>query len=180
MVPLLNLYHTKLQTKGRQNFLAPPKYSTRIAKLIHSHSLVDIWRELNPFTKDYTHFPALHCTCSRIDHIFLSATAIPCISKSLIRDSPLSDNALVLMYISKPQGPHGFFKWCINEALLSDPIQTMILSKELETIFDTNDTEGISPVTLWATNKAIIRGKLIQITSQHKWDKRDNPSPATP
>lgn len=36
----------------------PTKQSTKIANLLHNEGLIDIWREVNPHTKDYTHFSA--------------------------------------------------------------------------------------------------------------------------
>lgn len=34
----------------------PSKQSSKIAKLLHDKGLIDIWRETNPHSKDYTHF----------------------------------------------------------------------------------------------------------------------------
>lgn len=38
----------------------PTKISSKIAKLIHQQDLTDIWRELNPSTRDYSHFSIPH------------------------------------------------------------------------------------------------------------------------
>ena len=36
--------------------IRPTKASTQVARMLHQSSLTDIWRELNPKTKDFTHF----------------------------------------------------------------------------------------------------------------------------
>lgn len=47
---------------GRSPLLRPPKQSFRIVKILHSHSLVDVWRQFNPSSGDYTHLSTAHQT----------------------------------------------------------------------------------------------------------------------
>lgn len=84
----------------------------------------------------------------------------------------MSDHAMVLMTLTHPGGPKGPFRWHINEALLSDPVQCTVLETTLWEYFTINDTGEISPEMLWAAHKTVIRGKLIQITSQRKKERR--------
>lgn len=57
---------------GHYRMLRPPKQSLNIANTLHTHGLVDIWRELNPRTT-----PTTQHTLVRIDHIFATASTIP-------------------------------------------------------------------------------------------------------
>lgn len=86
--------------------------------------------------------------------ITFSHPPIPFILKSLIRDSSLSDHAVGRTFSLR-----------INEALICDPVQCTVLEKELQVFFRVNDNGEVSPETLWAAHKVVIRGKFIQISS---------------
>lgn len=47
-----------------------PKQSCKTTGLLHHYDFIDCWRENNPSTRDYTHYSNVHCTYSRIDHLF--------------------------------------------------------------------------------------------------------------
>lgn len=145
---------------GGKSLKHPLKQSLRIARILHSLGLIDIWRELNPQSKYYSHFSALHQTYSRIDHIFVPTAVIPLSSRSLIRDTALPDHDILLLLTHSPdlRGP---FSWRLNMSILSGPVQCTILEKELKEFFLTNNLRDIYPETLWATHKAMLRGKLI-------------------
>lgn len=42
----------------------------KINSIMEETGILDIWRDLNPFRQDYTHFSAPHSTYSRIDYFF--------------------------------------------------------------------------------------------------------------
>lgn len=64
----------------------------------------------------------------------------------------------MMLSIRLPLGVKGQFKWLLNESLLSNPVHC--------TMFAENET--VSPTTLWAAHKSVMRGKPIQISSQLK------------
>lgn len=82
---------------GKPKPKRPSKQSMKIAHMLHFAGLVDIWREVNPHMKDYTHFSAPHSSFTRIDHIFIHSTSIPLIRGSTIIDTPLSDHSIVTL-----------------------------------------------------------------------------------
>lgn len=69
----------------------PPNKSSKIVK-ISQLGLADIWMELNPTKRDFTHYSYPHNTYARIDHIFLSISRNPwqsnhqrcCLGRSLL------------------------------------------------------------------------------------------------
>lgn len=71
------------------------KASVQIARLIFQSNLADIWRELNPTTRDFTHFSNTHQSYSRIDHILLSFSNIPSALTSNFLDMAWSDHSMV-------------------------------------------------------------------------------------
>lgn len=106
---------------------------------------------------------------ARIDHIFMAASAIPYASKAFIRDSPLSDYSMVMLYLSKPSDSDGKFRWRLNESLHSNPVQCTILEKEIREYFRVNDNGEVPPETLWV---AVLRGKIIQISTKLKQERQ--------
>lgn len=79
--------------RGEAKPRRPSGQSVRIAKLLHDTGLIDIWRETNPHSKDYTYFSAHHNSFARIDHICTRPTTIPFIKGIKIVDTPLSDHS---------------------------------------------------------------------------------------
>lgn len=154
--------------KGMSRSKRPSKKSLKIAHLLHLAGLIDIWRELNPHMKDYTHFSAPHNTYARIDHIFTQSTSIPLTLTSKIKDTALSDHSIVTLLTQQSPGSEGPFKWLLYEALLSDPIQCTILEQTLKDYFIENDNDSVSPATLWAAHKTVMRDKLTQLSSKLK------------
>lgn len=146
----------------------PPKQSLCIAQLLHTLGLVDIWREMNPSSRNYTHYSAPHKTYGRIDHIFLPTLDIRTASQAIILDVAWSDHSLILLILSKAPSPSGPHPWRLNKSLLSDTIRCTMLEKEMKEFFLLNDVEDISPGALWGAHKAVIHGKLVQLTSQLK------------
>lgn len=155
---------------GKSKAKRPPRQSLKLVQLLHSLGLVDIWRELNPHGKDYTHFSATHNTYALIDHIFLQSSSIPIAIASKIRGTLLWDHSIMTLSIQWLLGLKGSFKWRLNEALLIDLLQCTILENALPEYFTNNDS--VTPETLWAAHKAVIRGTLIQITSGLKHERR--------
>lgn len=79
----------------------PPKRSLKLAKLIFQYGLVDVWREMNPTKRDYTHFLCPYQSYARIDHIFISTSKLPNVTKSYIRDTVWSDHSIVLLILNR-------------------------------------------------------------------------------
>lgn len=69
-------------------------------------------------------------------------------------------------------GVKGPFQWRLNETLLSNPTHCSILDKALSDYFSENDTGSVSPGCLWAAHKAVMRGRLLQLSSQLKKESR--------
>lgn len=77
----------------------PTRVSLKIAKLLHDRGLTDVWRESNPFKRDFTHYSYPHKTYARIDHILVPSYVVLAVIKSQIRDTVLSEHSIVIMFI---------------------------------------------------------------------------------
>lgn len=146
----------KAPTGSPINLSPSQKKSLLVARLNYQQGLIDIWREFNPQTRDFTHFSYL----TRIDHIFWLTAQIPLACKSFIRDSVGLDYSLEFLVLQRPRGPKGNNHWRLTESILSDPVRTIEVKRAINDYFLLNDIEGVTPETLWVAHKAIIRGKL--------------------
>ena len=64
---------------------------------------------------------------------------------------------------------HSFFRyWRSNVSLLNNAETVEDLRQQLKEYFETNDNGEVNPSILWEGAKAVIRGKIIQISSQQK------------
>ena len=102
--------------------IRPTKASTQVARMLHQSSLTDIWKELNPKTKDFTHFSNPHQSYSRIDHILLSNRHVPSAIKSTIVDVSWSDHSMVLLSLRKENSTQRVSHWTLNQSILKDPV----------------------------------------------------------
>lgn len=71
----------------KDHLTCPMKLSNRIAKILHSNGLVDIWRVLNPKRRDLTHYSSPHLSYAKIDHILIPTNLIPWTNKTSIVDT---------------------------------------------------------------------------------------------
>ncbi|XP_077341249.1 uncharacterized protein LOC143986718 [Lithobates pipiens] len=154
-----------------QQLIRPRKVSHRIAKLLHSQGLTDAWRELNPSTRDYTHYSAPHNTYARIDHLFVQSHALPAAERSLIIDTVLSDHAIVALYQRLTSQSTGFKTWRLNESLLTDPSRIPELELALQDYFKRNTPKDTSMETVWAAHKTVIRGEFIKLATHLKRER---------
>lgn len=155
----------KSRPPGRDR-VRPTRQSLNVARQIFHHGLVDVWREMNPHARDYTHFSSTQNTYARIDHFFLLSTHIPLVTKSVIKDSACSDHSLLHLTLNRPSGHRQGFCWRLNASILSNPTHVLEIDKGLQEYFLLTDIQNVSPITLWAAHKAFIRGKIIQIASR--------------
>lgn len=103
-----------------------------MARQLYHHGLVDIWREMNPKARDYTHYSNPHDTFSRIDYLFLMQKHIPLVHGSAIRDSALSDHSLLLLTLNKGSIQHSGFNWRLNASIFSNPTHVSEIKRDIQ------------------------------------------------
>lgn len=92
-------------------------------------------------------------------------------SSANIHVCPWSDHQIVTSHISHIGLSPTAATWCLNDSLLTDLSLVTQISDHLTEYFTLNDVDEISPVTLWAAHKAVMRGHLIEIASTRKRQK---------
>lgn len=130
------------------HLIRPSKKGLKIAKMIYSQGLIDIWREINPTMRDYTHYSVPHNLFARINQIFILAKHSPLVTTS---------SNIHWARIAMDTG---------DSMILSGPINKAEIEKAIKEYFVLNDTGDVSPTNLWAAHKATIRGKIIQMSVQ--------------
>lgn len=150
----------------------PTRASLKVAGLVHSQCLVDVWREVNPLKRDYTHFSSPHHSYARIDHILIATHQLPNVSSSKIIDTTLSDHSVVTVSLFKKSHHSKCTQWRLNESILSDPIRVTEINKALLEYFTLNGVSDTSAEMLWAAHKVTTKGKVIQIATQINKEKK--------
>ena len=134
---------------------------------LKEQGMKDVWREFHPTEKDYTHYSNTHKTHSRIDYVFMNSWDLHRVKECKIGVADVSDhNAVHLTVLLDSR--HKNTTWRMNVGIMNSKVITEQIKKEIKNCIEDNDTEEIKPTILWDTLKAVIRGKLIAITSQQK------------
>lgn len=139
----------------------------KMKALMGELGIIDVWRELHPTSRDYTHYSFPYSVYSRLDYFFVFSS-----DKFRIRDcniasmnlsghSPISMSLVLERKIRKTL-------WKLKSSILNDSKILERLKEDIRDYLDLNDSGEVSPAILWDTLKAVMRGKIISITSYMK------------
>ena len=145
--------------------------SRRMIALMTELGIVDIWRELYPNSRDYTYYSSPHAVYTRIDYFFTFSRDLHKIERCDIGPITLSDHSPVFIALSLNREQRSTL-WRLNSNILNNPDTKEFLSAEINTFFELNDNGEVTPVILWDTLKAVMRARIIAITSSLKKIRR--------
>lgn len=154
------------QSPSKSAFIS--KKTARLKELSTDLGLFDVWRIMNPTTKDYTFYSHPHQSLSRIDYFLVSREVIDRVEACSIGICTLSDHNLVSMTISPPYRNPSSLHWRLNSSLLSSSPFLTFLERQWELFMATNNTPDVNPSLLWETGKAFMRGSIISYTAAYK------------
>lgn len=147
------------------------KIYKKINYFMKNIGLIDAWREKNLTSRDYTHYSGAHNVYSRIDLFLMFKNDMHRVVKCDIGTSTLSDHEPV--YLSLNLGDKvKTTLWKLNASILNDVEIKNKLKVEIESYIEYNDNEEVSPVILWDALKAVLRGRIIAISSMVKKRKK--------
>lgn len=144
--------------------------SKTLCAMIEELGLVDIWRMKNPRVKDYTHFSRAHKSHSRIDLFCISKQDTHRVEDCHIEPQTISDHGPVVMNMCLDQEKQPKL-WRLNVSILNNPDVVKSIKEEIKKYLDTNDDGNVSPSVLWDAAKAVLRGKIISISSRLKKER---------
>lgn len=139
----------------------------KVDTLFEEVGLIDIWRDLFPNRRDYTHYSAPHSLYTRIDYFITFGKDKDKIHTCGIGTIDLSDHAPIYLSIDFDLRVKNN-TWKLNSSLLNDPSFKAQIKSEISLFLEFNDTGEVSPPMLWDTLKAVLRGKIIAISSFRK------------
>lgn len=96
------------------------KSSITLNGLCEEVGLLDIWRELNPISRNYTFFSNPHKSYSRLDFFLIPSNMVHLVSNCNIGSIVISDHAPVFMGITLSQPKPQVKSWKCNTSLLHD------------------------------------------------------------
>ena len=129
--------------------------------------LIDIYRTFHPKTMNFTFFSSVHGTFSRIDHILGHKSSLGKFKKNEIIPSIFSDHKAVRLdfnYRRKTIKNTNIFGWRLNNTLLNN----QQITEEIKICIEMNENENTTTQNLWATVKAVLRGRFISIQAYLK------------
>lgn len=129
--------------------------------------IVDLWRELHPTQRDYTHYSPPHDSYARIDYFFINKIDLFRIKECEIEGADVSDHCAMCLKIQLDTQKK-IKQWRLNVGILNDEVLVREMTEEISTYLTENDNGEVSPVILWDALKAVLRGKLIAKTAAMK------------
>ena len=164
-----NIRLTKRDSSGTATQNNP--ISRKINSLMEELGIIDVWRELHPNGREYTHYSCPHKVYSRLDYFFMFGPDRFKVEKCCITTIDLSDHSPVSMSLRLGRKKRTTL-WRFNSYILNNPATLEKIKKDIKEYLEQNTSEEISPAILWDTLKAVMRGKLISLTTFLKKCKR--------
>ena len=134
---------------------------------VQEMGLIDIWRELHPLERDYTHYSVPHSVYSRIDYFLINTGESHRITESKIGVADVSDHNMISLSINLNSRQKNTV-WRLNVGVLNDKATVEQLREEIQIYIEENDNGDVDPGILWDALKAVLRGKLIALTASQK------------
>lgn len=116
------------QSPSKSAFIS--KKTARLKELSADLGLFDVWRVVNPTTKDYTFYSHPHQSLSRIDYFLVSREVVDRVEACSIGICTFSDHNPVSLTISPPYLNPFSRHWRLNSSLLSSPPFLVFLEKQ--------------------------------------------------
>ena len=135
----------------------------KINSIMKEIGIVDVWRE-------FIFYFIIYFTYSRIDYFFAFKREQFRIQSCDIGTIDMSDQAPIIMTVNIGNNPKSTL-WKLNSSLLNNPQVKGELEKAIDTNFKENNNGEVSPPMVWDTFKAVLRGKVISISSSLKKTK---------
>ncbi|KAJ0055163.1 hypothetical protein NL108_011440 [Boleophthalmus pectinirostris] len=146
---------------------APTSRSKMLNNIIKELGLIDPWRSNNTREKAFTFYSNPHNSYSRIDFFLLSQQDVFEVISSGIEPITISDHAPIHLTIELDKDS-SFKYWRLGVSILADKAVVQEIKESIIQYIDNNDNGEVNLTTLWECGKAVIRGKIIELTSRIK------------
>lgn len=125
--------------------------------------IIEVWRELYPSARDYTHYSGSFKVYARLDYFFIFKVDRFKIKDCHILTRDLSDHSSISMSPQVARKKRNSL-WKLNSYIFNDPAIVSKIKEDIKGFLEINDT-------IWDTLEVVMSGKLISITSYLKRTK---------
>lgn len=133
--------------------------------LVDDFTLTDLFRAVNPSSRQYSFYSCRHRTYSRIDHLLASAVVFSEIHTAEIHPNSLSDHCVVTAQLTLARSPIKATRWRFNTTLLKNNDYCDYFRNALKTFISENANSVEDPRILWSAIKGFVRNATISFAS---------------
>lgn len=148
------------ETSSERN--TPSRSADRVLPpFLQDTGLSDCWRDSHPDSREYTHYSHAHKSWSRIDLLLLSDGLRKRLQSADIENMVISDHSpvCVTLWETLPRGTDIIWRFPAH-LTRNEGFRTLLQGWWLEFLSDNKNHLG-SPPLLWATAKAVLRGRIM-------------------
>lgn len=126
-----------------------------LIRLIRETGLFDVWRDLHPLEKDFTHYSATHKVHSRIDYFLMNITDRHGVKECTVGTADISDHNAIYLSVNSDKINKDTPRR-LNLAILNNT-NVKEIKREIEDCISHNRDKEVEPTIVWDTVKAIMR-----------------------
>lgn len=130
-----NLVNDALLDRSKSSLPADKAHSSSFSELCQTLGLSDIWRCVNPSSREYTFYSKVHNSYSRIDYILISNSIIQNVINSEIHAFIISDHAPLSISLFLDFHTNKTKQWKFNNMFLTDETFILMLKDKMMHFF---------------------------------------------
>ncbi|KAJ1168356.1 hypothetical protein NDU88_000282 [Pleurodeles waltl] len=147
-----------------------PAAPTALRSFMDSFGLVDLWREQNPGTRQFTYYSVPHNCSSRLDYLFTAGASVSRFREAMHYSRGISDHFKVggtLIGQSRSYSvPPRLDPWHLRDNSFADKMR-----ERATQYFEENLVSVVSACTLWETFKTVISGHAQDVIGTQKKER---------
>ena len=127
---------------------SPKRSKKHLSKFINTSvqemGLIDVWRELHPLERDYTHYSVPHSVYSRIDYFLINTSEIHRVTECKIGVADISDHSGISLTIHLNNRKINTV-WRLNVGILNNQANVKQIREEIKRYIEENDNGEVNP-----------------------------------